>query len=92
MKGHSLDESDDPLVSAAAFELAQILARKGIAADEIRISFSGAPKESESTTVNIRLLSLGDLTDSPDTMPDFDGLFGVFALLDLDEEEEAFLG
>lgn len=92
VKGHSLDESDDPLVNAAAFELAQILARKGIAADEIRITLSSSPKAPESTTVNIRLLSLTDLTDAPDTLPDFDGLYGVFALLDLDEEEEAFLG
>jgi hypothetical protein len=92
VKGHSLDESDDPLVSAAAFELAQILARKGIAADEIRITFSSTSKALEPKTVNIRLFSFTDLTDSPDTLPDFDGLNGVFALLDLDEEEGAFLG
>lgn len=84
MEGHSFDESDDPLVSAAAFELAQILARKGIAADEIRIRFSSSSTASTPTTVNIQLLSL---TESPDTQPDFDGLYGVYCLLEVDEEE-----
>jgi hypothetical protein len=82
--GSSFDESDDPVVSAAAFELAQILARKGIAADEIKITFSSSSEIPAPTTVHIQLLSL---SESSDTLPDFDGLYGVFALLDLDEEE-----
>jgi hypothetical protein len=84
VNGSSFDESDDPLVSAAAFELVQILARKGIAADEIRITFSSVSKASPATTVNIELLSL---TETADIQPCFPGLHGVFALLDIDEEE-----
>lgn len=80
----SFDESDDPLVSAAAFELVQILACKGIAADEIRITFSSVPADRIPTTVNIELLSM---TESAETQPDFDGLNGVLALFDIDEEE-----
>lgn len=81
---NSFDESDDPLVSAAAFELVQILARKGISADEIKIRFSSVSEDCVPTTVNIELLSM---TESLETQPDFDGLYGVFALLDIDEEE-----
>lgn len=82
--GSSFDESGDPLVSAAAFELVQILARKGIAADEIRITFSSFAEKLPVTTVNIELLSL---SETADIQPCFPGLHGVFALLDIDEEE-----
>lgn len=79
----SFDGSDDPEVSAAAFELVQILARKGIAPDEIRITFTSFSESSPTTTVNIELLSL---TETADVQPCFPGLHGVFALLDMDEE------
>ncbi len=87
MNGSSFDESDDPLVSAAAFELVQILANKGIAADEIKITFSSSMESATPTTVNIELLSLSEATD---IQPCFSGLNGVFALMDIDEEEASF--
>lgn len=84
MNAGSFDESDDPLVNAAAFELVQILASKGIAADEIRIRFSSVAANCVPTTVNIELPSMSDAID---TQPDFAGLNGVLALVDIDEEE-----
>lgn len=89
MNGNSFDESDDPLVSAAAFELVQILAAKGIAADEIRIKFSSLSGIPPATTVSIELLSLSEAVD---TQPCFSGLNGVFALMDVDEEEGTLHG
>lgn len=69
------DESGDPLVSEAAFQLIQVLSNHGVTAGEINISFgTEAP---EGVSVNIQLPAL---TDSLDTQPDFAGLRGVFAL------------
>ena len=82
MNGSSFNASDDPSVSAAAFELVQVLADKGVSADEIRITFSSSSGSSPATTVNIELLSL---SEAADTQPCFSGLNGVFALMDIDD-------
>lgn len=73
---------DDPLVTAAAFELVQVLGRKGIVPKEIHISFVGGDTEPASELINIELPTL---TDSMETEPEFPGLQGVFALF-IDEE------
>lgn len=82
--GNLIEGSDDPLISAAAFDLVQVLARKGITAGEINITFSGSCGLPDGATVNIVLPSL---TDPADAEPKFPGLQGVFALFCPDEEE-----
>lgn len=85
--GDSCQGTDDPLVTAAAFELVQVLTRKGIIPREINISFAGGGAEPGSQMVNIELPSL---TDAVDTQPKFPGLQGVFVLFS--DEEEAIHG
>jgi hypothetical protein len=85
--GNSCQGTDDPLVTAAAFELVQVLTRKGIVPREINISFTGGDAEPASQLVNIELPSL---TDAVNIQPKFPGLQGVFALFS--DEEEALDG
>lgn len=84
MNGRTFDASGDPLISAAAFELLQHLIRKGVVADEIRIKFSSSLEVPAHTTVTIELPSMAE---PPEIRPDFDGLHGVYALMDVEEEE-----
>ena len=87
MNGRTFDESGDPLISAAAFELLQHLIRKGVVADEIRIRFSrSSDVPAHTTTVTIELPSMAE---PPEILPDFEGLHGVYALIDVEEEEKA---
>lgn len=85
--GDSCQGANDPLVTAAAFELVQVLTQMGIVPREINISFAGGHAEPASQMVNIELPSL---TDPVNTQPKFPGLQGVFALFS--EEEEALDG
>jgi len=75
------DESGDPLVSEAAFELVQVLSRHGVTAGEIKITF-GDSDTPEGSRVNIELPAL---TDSPTEQPDFPGLQGAFALFTVED-------
>lgn len=81
VNGRVFDESGDPLITAAAFGLVQLLAREGVVAEEIKIRFSSSA-EPAPTTVTIQLPSL---SEPPGIRPDFEGLNGVYAVLDVDE-------
>jgi hypothetical protein len=69
------DESCDPLVGEAAFELVEVLSRHGVTAGEIRITFGSEAPEGASVKIE-----LPALTDSITAQPDFPGLQGVLAL------------
>lgn len=84
--GHLIEGSDDPSICAAAFDLVQLLARKGITAGEINITFSNSCGLPDGARVNIVLPSL---TDPADAEPKFQGLQGVLALFSQNEEEAA---
>lgn len=81
VNGRVFDESGDPLITAAAFGLVQMLARQGVVAEEIRIRFSSSESpEPESVTIQ-----LPSLSEPQGIRPDFDGLNGVYAVLDVDD-------
>lgn len=76
--GKLAEGPEDPVVTAAAWKLVEVLNRKGISAGEIKITFSQPCESTEQALVNIQLPSL---TDSLDVQPDFNGLQGVFILV-----------
>lgn len=77
MNENSFDRLGLPLVKAA-FMLIQLLACKGITIDEIDIKFSVGGSQDASTEPTA-------MTEPIDTQPDFDALWGVFVLVDVDE-------